>query len=1252
MAFEPHLVLDVDKSSDYARTLLTRTASHPGQPLPLALYLFLLEALSYVVAADRARGDGKRPISGLGATAGDKRSPAREHELIHSSKGGAGSAAAAAEGGASGTGAQAGGGQLGAGRTEALAPWHAWVEYLAEVYLHPLSSGAAPAATSEPPSWTSPLHLPSDIASYLQHLPFSPVFDDSTRTLLLAACRSAITRLSPTPSPSQSPVHSSSQTTLDMLMTETSSPSFPRPLPTSTVSSIALVLAAQRKSAVEPAPPPSVSRQVVSSLLQHYVSPTFQQRIDDSGKTWCAERKEDDRLIKQLFPGSGEDAEADAYVVDVEPEEPVEALASETDEDEDKRSIRTGIRDAHATISRKENKIRQLLGDNWQQGPHRSPSSVSSTPSKRGWTPRSGAQTPTTTMSSSSGTVRPQASMSTLRRGMSRDSDDSFAGEGAGDDDDGSHERAHHHRLVSTSSSQTPLIDNEDAAAGSSSPAPSPAGGNSRSFLHRRGASTQGGLIYAPSSLTLPTQSRQPPLSPAGAPPVLQGDHLSPSATTKPFQDLASPRPRVGPPSPRRTSLDSSLDYVCGTPRASSAGCAGGGLPLHRNALTPHEKRELVRRSKKLEGFFGATFQEEAAQRVLVDGRGQQQTTPERPASRGRTNRPAALPAAGALNAAAPPFEPVSPTNTSFPAPVAAPSASTAATTSPSTPLAALPPGSRASIVSTSSAGSARRPSLAPPSPHHHAIPSPSYQFGAAGAAARRQSVLSHSSSFSSIGGGAGSPSRSPSLTPYGAYSSQHRPSSTHSGAHSPAHSVRMHRSSSSPSRRSSSFSSLTSPDYAYFSLEPRRMSTFEREEQTREREERRRKLEKVRRVLGERVPVALVVGDGDGEEKGTSGRNSPPRASAPMAKSRSAGGGGGGGGGIWKGKLKSGKDRSTPPPVGGGDAGWSYVEPAAGARAGSLQQERPGTATSAGGMGRQGVEALTKARKLENLFGDLPPQSLYLSPQASSTEAPSSRPNLSAFAFRHRRSFSDLAGTSSRAPSASYPYHPSASAIGEGEEDPFGPTGARPAKATPAPPPSTSAAAAAASSVPLALRRFATNSTVSSYRQSIASLGYIADRDPAALDDIARVYNSPEGGRSSLSLSRSMAEDDEDEDVDARAPSIRTSGADTEPDELDLASVSISADGGREREGSSGAVSSRGTGGGAEMERSASASSHRAVRQAQKLSAFFGTTRGEIWSMLLNDIQASIEDDPALDDDERDEVLAGVERLRQRVRV
>jgi len=37
-----------------------------------------------------------------------------------------------------------------------------------------------------------------------------------------------------------------------------------------------------------------------------------------------------------------------------------------------------------------------------------------------------------------------------------------------------------------------------------------------------------------------------------------------------------------------------------------------------------------------------------------------------------------------------------------------------------------------------------------------------------------------------------------------------------------------------------------------------------------------------------------------------------------------------------------------------------------------------------------------------------------------------------------------------------------------------------------------------------------------------------------------------------------------------------------------------------------------------------------------------------QVWRLLLNDIEASVVDDVSLDDDERAEVLAGLERLRQ----
>ncbi|BGP13208.1 hypothetical protein JCM10213_000213 [Rhodosporidiobolus nylandii] len=1099
--FSPQVVTDEHARLEYARQLL---ASHPTSVphRPLACFLFLLEALAFVGAADRARGDGKRPISGIGGA----QTSGQEHGHVHSTF-------EEAEG-ASGSGGSGPGEGTRTARTDAGArqpvPWAQWVEYLTEVYLHPFYPPEAGVTSSATAPWTSPLHVPSDITSYLQHLPCSPVFDDSTRTLLLAACRSAITHLS-SPSSSQSSVPSSSQTTLDMLMTEFASPAGPHPLPKSTVSNIALILATQRKTATASSAPATTSRQVVASLLEHYVSPTFRQRADGGGHISYAESKEDDRLVKQLFP-SGDPGDDE-----------VEALASESDDDADTRSIATGIREAHESIKRKEDKLRQLLGENWQQGPRGSPTPSTSSPrggSKRTWMTGSGAQTSTSQMTSgtSHGTLRRQTSTSTLRRqqsfesARSGESGESRLGRGEQPTSTG---RAHHHRFVSTSSSQTPLIDEP-------SPPPSPAHSPTRSILHRRGVSTHGGLFYAPSSLTLPTaRAGAPPVSPAVSTPPLQ------AGPGTPFQDLAPAIPstshgfstgeRLGPPSPRRTSLDSSLDYVYGAPRTAGV---GGGLPLNRNALSAHEKRELVRRSKKLEGFFGATFQEDAAQRVLVSRRGQ--AVPIVPHDLQGVQG-----------------DDVSPTNTSFPAPGQNPGPDLRASVD--------------SVASTSSADSGvHRDSLAPPSPSRHAFPSPSYQFGRS---SRRPSVLSHSSSLSSLS--APSPSGSPSLNPQGT-----APSAT-----------RMYRSSSSPSQRSSSFSSLASPDHAYFSLAPRRMSTLEREEQAREREERRRKLEKVRRMLGERVPIALVCGDGDGANQD---RLSPNAAgSAPMSKSRSTGGAvsgllkgmagvklGGGGAGVPKGHRE---------PLA---AEWDYVLPQVGesSRPGAAAQ-RPNTHVA----GRQ-VEALARARKLENLFGDLPPQSMYLSPASPTLpDASAARPSFS-MSRSHRRSVSDLAALSSHD-------HTSRG-------------------------------------VPLSLRRFTTASTADSYRQSLASLGYIAERDPQALDDIARVYDT-ESRRGSVAS-------EADEGIEETGHAETPVPVQAEEEEHDTESVW----------------------GGASMQRSMSAGSHFAVRRAQKLAGFFGTTRGEVWQMLLNDIQASIEDDLTLDEDEREEVLSGVERLRAKARV
>jgi nitrogenase molybdenum-iron protein alpha/beta subunit len=62
----------------------------------------------------------------------------------------------------------------------------------------------------------------------------------------------------------------------------------------------------------------------------------------------------------------------------------------------------------------------------------------------------------------------------------------------------------------------------------------------------------------------------------------------------------------------------------------------------------------------------------------------------------------------------------------------------------------------------------------------------------------------------------------------------------------------------------------------------------------------------------------------------------------------------------------------------------------------------------------------------------------------------------------------------------------------------------------------------------------------------------------------------------------------------------------------------------------------------------SSSSSSQAAVRKAQKLSSFFGTTKGEVWKRLLDDIAGAVAEDEELEDEERREVLESLEKLRE----
>ncbi|BGP37233.1 hypothetical protein JCM10449v2_001138 [Rhodotorula kratochvilovae] len=1032
-------ILSPEDRADYAHTLLQEsTTLPPTEVKPVAALLFLLELLAWLKAHPNPdQSSEEHP----GTFVVDNNDHNADSSAASTDDEPQGARTGVADGPQAGSSAQG----LVEGRGgDAPADWNAWREYLSELYLSPPDDASSASSTAGAPS---PLFLPPATLTHLRRALSRSSFDPDTRSLLLSGCAgSVLLYLSPDlhstdPLPEPDVCRS-----LDMLMAEVRSPTFPSPLPSSTVSSIAVTLAATRRSPAASKQRTDVARQTLATLLGHYVSPvSFGRRAEPGGRIAFASSVADDALIIDAFPSPP----APSVVAAASSTASTTSDDDDDDPDADTRSIAAGIRDAHASIARKDDKLRWLLGDNFQPGA----------------SPRAGSSSAPTRSSPQPARTRElshESSMSSLAAGSGSSSPVTVS--------------KRHQRFTSTSSSTAPLL-NEDAASASRPPL-SP---TSRSFLHKRGVSTGSALINAASPPPLPLQQTSRRISgEITLPPQPFGD-LAPA-----IPHVAAPSSSLAPPaplSPRRTSLDSALD-------ARRAG--GTQRPMNCNNLSAEERRALVRRSKKLEGFFGAPFQEEAAARVLVDGQRDLLSAP-----------------AGAL----------SPVTGSTP----------------------------------STAPSSRRASLAPPG----AGPAQGHTLGAASRLdARRPSALSLSSSSQ------GSTSASAS----GAAAS--------AGGSRPPRSPRLHRSSSSPSRgrRSSSFSSLAEPQHAYFS---ERLARERARDERDERDERRRKLDKVRRVLGERVPLALVVPGEAGAEP------EEPQAGegAPMGRSRSRGGVGAGVGGMLRDKLKRGQ--APAPPVGAGaDPGWGYVEP--------RWEEAPREDGDEGTRkGRQGVEALQKARKLENLFGDLPPPALFLSQASPGPYSPgagpsSSRPPLSA--ARHRRSVSDLSGL------AHSPFAPHATA-GSWRPSP------------------------ASASAPL--RREGTHSSVNSYRQSIASLQYVMERDPHALDEVVRVYSAAQreaddAVASSAATSASATEDEEDDEDDAAQ----------EEDEQPLVPPG--------------------------MQRSLSASSNRAVRQAQKLSNFFGTTHGEVWRMLLNDIEASIADDDSLDDDERAEVLAGVERLRQ----
>jgi len=938
-----HCILDRDSRLELARELLRQSAHlEPAQPRPAAALVFLLDLVAQLArnpppadststsppaAASYGEADAASTVTANGA-----RDPLEE--LPRRAADDAAGAPSVSRRGSSVQG-------------DGPAWWDAWRLYLGEVVRRrsllvvcptasepaltlPPSSSAQYARpqpdadrddSSTPPEHPSPLFLPPTTLVHLRSALARPAFDADTRSCLLTGCAGSILRfLSPAVDPSQPHHHHHADDdadvcpALDMLMTQARPPSFPAPLPSSTTSTIALSLATTRSAST--AQRAEASTRTLAALLGHYVSRAAFGAIleEEPGERAPSSSPSDRALVLGALAPSTTSSD--------------EQQNGEDEDDADTRSIAAGIRDAHASIVRKDDKLRWLLGDNFQPGAQAAAAATSKgAPHHQGRHLHHHLHLGGGGGGASGGKAK-AAQLSRAREMSGASTASSTTSAEPGDAIGGASKR--HQRLTSTTSSTAPLLhDPADPSSSSSQtsspsrPSFSPTTGRT-SFLHRRVLSAGAERIHAPPPPALLSTSLDPPHAAAAPPPT----------PARPFADLApavphvrgaspgagpSPRRALGPPSPtspRRVSLDSALDAQRGTGTGTSTSSGAGGGALHCDSLSAEQRRALVRRSKKLEGFFGAPIQESAAARVLVDRR------PGAAAGSGVAGKGDGLGR-----------DEVSPTSASFPAevqPALAPSSAAAGSADPPT--------------STSS----RRASLAPPDP------TSGYAFGSPASRssrldARRPSALSLSASSQ---GSHSSLARHPSSTSTTSPSLSPR---------SPTGRPHLHRSSSSPSRgrRSSSFSSLAEPQHTYFS--ERVLADRARDE----RDERRRKLDKVRRVLGERVPLALVV---PGEETAPA----PATMGAhPMGRDRSRGGalrdrlmrrphghghGGAAGGGA--------AGHAPEPLAGGGDAGWRYVEPQwdEGAQGGG---EDGGETLK---KGRPGVNALHRARKLENV--------------------------------------------------------------------------------------------------------------------------------------------------------------------------------------------------------------------------------------------------------------------------------------------
>jgi len=648
-----------------------------------------------------------------------------------------------------------------------------------------LSSTKQYLPTPEPPL----LKLPPQIQRLLEPLSLSSstTFDESTRSLFIETLRAGLEYLQTLPSLSTSTSTTSLDEQITMLLSNERLSSFPSPPPRSTSDSI-LMSSSHSES----------NQSIASILLSHYV--------------WPASPKSRQQSTLKPQEESSED-------------------------EEDTRSIQTGIKEARESIIRKDDKLKWLLGEGFQQGPN-GKSSHSSTTSSTGSnkssssTRRPLSATPTASRTANESTSTLPALPDFPSRSLSeqRDSVDSYSTPSID-----SHSSPHRHsRLISTSSSTAPLLHSARPSTSSTTRTP-PTTLPIPTSPHRRVLST--GVIppnspysFLPLSPALPT----PPLQPLDSP-------------TRPFtylQDLPSPNSNS-----KRNSLDSAKDDLAHGRRES--------IPLNCHELSEREKSELVKRSKKLERLLGS--------RVGVKGERRRIEEDDEEGGK-RKLRPKSIDLSLAHLAPTTPLDDLSPTST---------------TPQPSSNLS---------------------PSKAP--------------------------IMRRSSS-----------SPSPMVSPL------HSPTST-----TPQPELYLTRSNSSSNTQST---------------KTRRLSRSGPDSRTKvkERDERRKKLEKVRRVLGERVPLGLVVhekpqlyeDEGGGVGVGVGMGKSKSRQMGERIKGVLLSGSG-----AKSEEKKARRDRDRE--------NWVGTQSAPQMGEGEKKRAGEGKWEPSAKGGRQGVDALTKARKLESV--------------------------------------------------------------------------------------------------------------------------------------------------------------------------------------------------------------------------------------------------------------------------------------------